>query len=78
MTGKRITARRREHVAHLTDRQRSAFLPVPYWMDETGPGYDPDRARDDALDEAAVDAIAGGRANEADGWHVAPFDDLPF
>jgi hypothetical protein len=51
MTTKRVTAQRRERVERLTDRERSAFLRTPYWEDETGPGYDPDLARDDAIAE---------------------------
>jgi hypothetical protein len=51
MTGKRVTARRRERVERLTDRERSAFLRTRYWQDETGPGYDPDLSRDDAIAE---------------------------
>ena len=51
MTGTRITARRRERIERLTDRQRSAFVITPYWQDATGPGYDPDMAREEAIAE---------------------------
>ena len=51
MASARITAQRRERIERLTDRQRNAFVITPYWQDATGPGYDPDMAREDAIAE---------------------------